>query len=603
MRPFLRTSSGTLYRADALACMNALTPGTCRLVVADPPYNIGKASWDGIRSSQEYVSWSLRWISLAKRLLTGDGTMYVCGFPEQLAPVAAAAAPAFESSRWLVWSYRNKAGMNDDWGRSHEALLHLRAGRSMVFNVDAVRIPYNRHTLRYPARTQAASSRYEHGRSRHEARDPWVPHPGGARPRDVIEVPALCNGSPEKTIHPTQKPEELIRRLVLASSDSGRPGARPLRRLRHDLCRLRGHRATMDWHRARLALLPTHCEQTRRSRTAQVRARVREPAAARRTPQPSAGGAMRAAPVDSVLLIGFGGPDRPEEVMPFLRRVVEGRGVPDERLREVAQHYDLVGGRSPYNELTDAQARACSLWLAGRGRALPVQVGMRNWAPLLSDAIGSLESGGCRHAAGVILAAHRSEPSWDRYKHDVSDAIRSTGSTLTVSYIEPWYDAEGFVEACTQRLESAVSRRRGDWPGDLPLIFTGHSIPQSLADRSPYVADLLASCRAVAGRLGAADWELAYQSRSGDPRSPWLGPDILETLESRASSGTKQVAVSAIGFLSDHVEVLYDLDIEARRLATSLGIRMHRAGCVGSHPSFIEMLGRRILDVADGPTE
>jgi len=221
LEPFLRTDSGILYRADALECMTRLTPGSCRLVLADPPYNIGKAEWDSLLSPEEYVAWSLRWIDLAQRLLTEDGTMYVCGFPEHLAPVAAAAAPRFDSHRWLVWSYRNKAGMTDDWGRSHEALLHLRNGRSMVFNVDAVRVPYNRHTLRYPERTQGASSRYERTGSRAESRAPWVPHPGGARPRDVIEVPALCNGSPEKTAHPTQKPEELIRRLVLASS---RPG-------------------------------------------------------------------------------------------------------------------------------------------------------------------------------------------------------------------------------------------------------------------------------------------------------------------------------------------------------------------------------------------
>lgn len=221
MEPYLETGAGVLYQQDALACMEYLPRASCRLIIADPPYNIGKASWDGIRSADEYIEWSTRWIASARGLLTPDGTMYVCGFPEQLAGVAAAVASMFSSFRWLVWSYRNKAGMHDDWGRSHEALLHLRNGRRMVFNTDDVRIPYNRHTLRYPERTQAESSRYAHGGARREATAAWVPHPGGARPRDVIEVPALCNGSAEKTVHPTQKPEELIRRLVLASSNPG----------------------------------------------------------------------------------------------------------------------------------------------------------------------------------------------------------------------------------------------------------------------------------------------------------------------------------------------------------------------------------------------
>jgi len=304
--------------------------------------------------------------------------------------------------------------------------------------------------------------------------------------------------------------------------------------------------------------------------------------------------------IDSVLMIGFGGPTRREDVMPFLRKVVAGRGVPDERLESVAHHYDLVGGSSPYNELTQEQARACSRWLASRGRSLPVHVGMRNWAPLLVDTLRDMNGAGLSHAAGVILAAHRSGPSTQQYMRDVTEAIETSGAGIEVSYVEPWFDAEGFIEACAQRLETATGRVRGDWPPDLPVIFTGHSIPQALADRSPYVQDLLVSCRAVAEKLGVADWELAYQSRSGDPRSPWLEPDILDVLRRRASAGVRHVAVQAIGFLSDHVEVLYDLDIEARRLAESLRIGFHRAPCVGSHPAFVEMLGLRILRLVEG---
>ncbi len=219
--PRVRTRLGALYRADALEWLAALPPGRARLIVADPPYNIGKAGWDRFPST-DYLEWTSRWVSQACRALSADGTMYVCGFPEPLARIAAAVGPTFASWRLLVWYYRNKASVASDWGRSHEGLLHLRKGRGMVFNVDAVRVPYNRHTLTYPERPQAATSQFERGRRRTGARPrSWAPDPRGARPRDVLEIPTLCNGSAEKTSHPTQKPEELIRRLVLASS---RPG-------------------------------------------------------------------------------------------------------------------------------------------------------------------------------------------------------------------------------------------------------------------------------------------------------------------------------------------------------------------------------------------
>ncbi|HKY32052.1 MAG TPA: site-specific DNA-methyltransferase [Candidatus Polarisedimenticolia bacterium] len=211
--PVVRTRLGRLHRGDALAWMASLPPGRARLIVADPPYNLGKAGWDRLGSPAEYLLWTRRWVEEARRLLLPDGTIYVCGFPEPIAAIASEVGPLFASWRCLVWHYRNKATLAADWGRSHESVLHLRKGRTMTFNLNAVREPYNRHTTRYPDRTQAATSHY--GSGGHA----WRPHPAGARPRDVIETPALCNGSAEKTTHPTQKPVELIRRLVLASSD------------------------------------------------------------------------------------------------------------------------------------------------------------------------------------------------------------------------------------------------------------------------------------------------------------------------------------------------------------------------------------------------
>lgn len=306
-------------------------------------------------------------------------------------------------------------------------------------------------------------------------------------------------------------------------------------------------------------------------------------------------------PIDSVLIIGFGAPAEPGQIMPFLRKVVEGRPVPEDRLIEVAHHYEEVGGRSPYNELTDHQAQALEQWLAGHGRPLPVAVGMRNWHPFLSDTVARMRDEGLRHAAGIILSAHRCDTSWERYMRDVQGALDAAGdSAPIVSYITPWYDEAGFLEACAARIEQAAGYERGRWPAEVPVLFTAHSIPESMASGSPYVADLEASCRGVARILGVPDWQIAYQSRSGDPRTPWLEPDICDVLRERGAAGLREVVVQAIGFLCDHVEVLYDLDIEAAGVCRELDIRYHRAPCVNAHPEFISMLGRRVVSLASG---
>jgi site-specific DNA-methyltransferase (adenine-specific) len=217
-RRALTTELGELVCGDALAVLAALPAGAVRLVVADPPYAIAKDEWDEFESIDAYVAWCDRWLAEVHRVLAPDGSAYVCGFSEILAEVKARSARRFASCRWLVWSYRNKANLGRDWGRSHESILHLRRDRATRIDVDAVRVPYNGHTTRYPERTQAVSSQYGGGRPRGES---WQPHPLGAKPRDVIEIPVLCNGMSEKTEHPTQKPEELIRRLVQASSAAG----------------------------------------------------------------------------------------------------------------------------------------------------------------------------------------------------------------------------------------------------------------------------------------------------------------------------------------------------------------------------------------------
>ncbi len=301
---------------------------------------------------------------------------------------------------------------------------------------------------------------------------------------------------------------------------------------------------------------------------------------------------------DSVLFVGFGAPKRLDQILPFLRRVVRGRNVPDARLQEVAHHYEMMGG-SPYNELAFRQVVALRRRLRTiHSLPLPVYAGMRNWHPFLEQVIGAMNHAGRRRAVGVILAAHRSSTSLERYQQDVADAIATCGSGPEVTYLEPWFADPLFLEANAARIEEASPHRRGKWPADVPVLFTAHSIPLSMANGSPYLEDLLASCRGVAGILGTANWRLVYQSRSGDGRVPWLEPDICDTLREVAAAGVREVVVQPIGFLHDHVEVLFDLDVEAREAADELGLCMYRAGTVGDHPTFIELLANRVVALA-----
>ena len=210
------TSLGSLLHGDCRPWLAALPAASVELVVADPPYGINKAEWDTFADRRAYVDWARSWLLDVARVLKSDGSAYVMGMSEVLADVKWAAADAFTGCRWLVWSYRNKANLGRDWGRSHESILHLRRGRSFHFDVDAVRVPYNAHTRRYPVRDQGTNSAFGPHRGKG-----WSPHPLGAKPRDVLEIPILNNGMAEKTLHPTQKPLELVRRLVASSSRVG----------------------------------------------------------------------------------------------------------------------------------------------------------------------------------------------------------------------------------------------------------------------------------------------------------------------------------------------------------------------------------------------
>jgi site-specific DNA-methyltransferase (adenine-specific) len=210
--------NGQLWQGNSIDWLRSLPSESVDLVFADPPYNIKKASWDSWESQQEYVSWSLKWIEQAARVLKPTGTLYVCGFSEILADLKAPSMQFFKACRWIVWHYKNKANLSNDWGRSHESILHFRKQKKTRLNVDDVRIPYSEHTLKYPSHPQAKTSQY--GKESNSGKNGyiWVPHPRGAKPKDVLEIPTTCNGMHEKTPHPTQKPEELLRTIILASS-------------------------------------------------------------------------------------------------------------------------------------------------------------------------------------------------------------------------------------------------------------------------------------------------------------------------------------------------------------------------------------------------
>jgi ferrochelatase len=296
---------------------------------------------------------------------------------------------------------------------------------------------------------------------------------------------------------------------------------------------------------------------------------------------------------DAVLLIGFGGPTRPEEIRPFLANVLRGRPVPPERIEEVVRHYEAIGGKSPFNELTFRQALGLTEVLKREGPNLPVYVGMRNWHPLLPDTLEQMIRGEVKRALGIILAPHQGAASWGRYQAAVNQAQSQVQSKLgrpvpQIDYSEAWFKHPLFIEAAADRLRRKMSdippnRREGT-----KLLFTAHSVPTSAAN--PYVDQLLESCAAVAEQVDCLGWELVYQSRSGRPQDPWLEPDACEVIQRLPSLGYKDVVIAPIGFVSDHVEVLFDLDVEARQAAEEKGMGFYRAGTVSNHPSFIGML-------------
>lgn len=292
---------------------------------------------------------------------------------------------------------------------------------------------------------------------------------------------------------------------------------------------------------------------------------------------------------DAVLLIAFGGPEKLEDIRPFLINVTQGR-VPAERLENVARHYELFGGKSPVNEVTSCQAQALKSTLKNQGRPLPVYVGMRNWHPLLADTVRRMSRDGVSRAVGLIMSVYQSKSSWDQYKTDVADATAKAGVELSVEYAGPLFDHPGFIEAASNQVKRCMEQLQQPDRQAACVLFTAHSLPYSDPQVELYAKQLDHSATLVARKLSHATWKLAYQSRSGRPQDPWLEPDINDVLRDLGASGVKHVVAVPIGFVSDNIEVLYDLDIEAMETARQAGITLLRAKTVGEDEAFVNAL-------------
>ncbi len=295
---------------------------------------------------------------------------------------------------------------------------------------------------------------------------------------------------------------------------------------------------------------------------------------------------------DAVLVVSFGGPEGPDEVIPFLENVLRGRNVPRERLLQVAEHYHSFGGVSPINAQNRALIAAIERELNQYGIDLPIYWGNRNWHPMLADTLRQMKTDGVRRALAFITSAFASYSNCRQYMENIAEARRVVGEEAPiVERLRGFFNHPGFIAATVDRVNSAIDRLDVDSRERAALVFTAHSIPQAMADGCAYEAQLKEVARLVGDAVGHSDWTFAYQSRSGPPTQPWLEPDIRDHLRSLHDQvGVTDVVIVPIGFLSDHMEVIYDLDVEARAVCDEINVRMVRAETVGTHPLFVGMI-------------
>ena len=300
---------------------------------------------------------------------------------------------------------------------------------------------------------------------------------------------------------------------------------------------------------------------------------------------------------DAVVIVSFGGPDGPADVMPFLENVTAGKNIPRNRLLEVAEHYQHFGGRSPINEQNTLLQAAVRERLATMGLPLPVYVGNRNWHPLLTDTVAQMKRDGVRRALAWVASAYGSYSGCRQYLEDIDRARRATGADAPeIDKIRLFFNHPLFLHANAEEVRAATHAWSGVDRASIPLLFTAHSIPADMAAHCDYEAQLMDVAGSVAAATGHSGWTLVYQSRSGPPHVPWLEPDVCDVIRARAAQGCRRLVLAPIGFVSDHLEVLYDLDVEARDTCSALGVHMVRARAAFHHPAFVEMVCDLILE-------
>jgi ferrochelatase len=301
---------------------------------------------------------------------------------------------------------------------------------------------------------------------------------------------------------------------------------------------------------------------------------------------------------DAVVVVSFGGPEGPEDVLPFLENVTRGRGVPRERLREVARQYELFGGVSPLNARNRALVAALEAELGANGPRLPVYFGNRNWHPFLSDTVAEMARDGVRRALAFATSAYSSYSACRQYLEDIERARQAAGARAPViEKLRAFWNHPGFIEPMAANTVEAFGEVPLERRARTRLVFTGHSIPLAMAATCDYGEQLRDAARLVVERLrDAPPWQLVYQSRSGPPSQPWLEPDVLDHIEALAAAGVTDVVVVPIGFLSDHMEVVYDLDTMARRRCEQMGVNLVRARTVGTAPRFVAMIRELVLE-------
>jgi protoporphyrin/coproporphyrin ferrochelatase len=300
---------------------------------------------------------------------------------------------------------------------------------------------------------------------------------------------------------------------------------------------------------------------------------------------------------DAVLVISFGGPEGMADVMPFLEKVLRGRNVPRERMLAVAKHYELFSGVSPINEQNRVLIAALTKLLAERGPELPIYWGNRNWHPLLTDTLAQMARDGRRRALGFVTSAYSSYSSCRQYREDIERARALVGAEApAVEKLRAFYNHPGFIEANVRNLAAALGQIPAERQKASEIVFTAHSIPLVMAGGCDYEAQLKETARLVAAGVDRERWRVVYQSRSGPPTQPWLEPDVLDYLRDLFATGVRDVVVAPIGFVSDHMEIRFDLDTEAQQLCKEIGLNMVRAATAGSHPAFIEMIRELMLE-------